>query len=245
MNHDVEVVGAEQAGELRHRERRMLGPRRPTITTSSTALLRRAARASREMSVVRHGSGSVSRIRATSRATLPLPINTTRRSTGRSVGGRGRGGRCTRPTKSVAQASPADRTGYVEPRSTRPRPRRSPRGGGRADRRADRIADSTSRSNSNPGSRATLSNSSVTSGCAGGRGRPRRGKAVRHRQPLEDVDLHARALEQLVGRVHRGRARPDDRDPQRVPVARGPCSGSAVPAGDSGVTHRFRGRSRR
>ena len=42
-------------------------------------------------------------------------------------------------------------------------------------------------------------------------------EAVRRGQPVDHVDLDARPLQQLVGRIQRCRPRPDDRDPQDSP----------------------------
>ncbi|SKU42305.1 Uncharacterised protein [Mycobacteroides abscessus subsp. abscessus] len=64
------------------------GPRRPTMTTSRSLLLRSAVSAVSEMSVRARRSTSPVSTRATSRATFPLPMTTARswsRSTRKSA----------------------------------------------------------------------------------------------------------------------------------------------------------------
>ena len=74
------------------------GPRRPRMTTSLDLRLRRTPSiAWSAVSVAASSSGSSTSMRATSIATLPLPITTARlAATGRTRGRRSRGGRCTR-----------------------------------------------------------------------------------------------------------------------------------------------------
>ena len=82
------------------------GPRRPSTTTSSIALARRASSAWSAMSVCASSSGSRVRIRITSAATLPLPITTARRAERSNARSRKSGWPLYQATNSVAAQLP-------------------------------------------------------------------------------------------------------------------------------------------
>ncbi|PQM46246.1 hypothetical protein C1Y40_03585 [Mycobacterium talmoniae] len=95
-----------QPGQLGTVNADCAGPRRPTTTTSSISLWRSASSACGAISVPASSAGSMVRIRATSRATLPLPMITARGCDRSNVRSAKSGCPLYQATNSVAEATP-------------------------------------------------------------------------------------------------------------------------------------------
>ncbi len=195
------------------------GPRRAAITTSRT--LRPAQRRQRVIGDV--GAGQCRRdrpvrMRATSRATLPLPMTTTRswlRSTGRSAKS---GWPLIQATISVAVPLPG-RSDAVDVEPTVVRCTDGVDHGvmvcqqlGVTDVRADLDVEIEPESGQ---PRHSIEHPGDPLGALVIRRHARAHQPVGRRQLLEDVDPHAGLRQQFVGGVHRGRPGPDDRHRQR------------------------------
>ena len=161
--------------------------------------------------------GVEQRIRATSIATLPLPI-TTARSADRSKSRRPlRGGRCTRPRSgSRGRSRGGPRRGCRAGCPSACRSRRRPRGSARAARERDVLAQRDPAEERKPGLRGGLLVHARDGldvrviGCDAGAD-----ETEGRRQRVEQIYGEARR-QQLVGGVEAGRAGADDGDPHAL-----------------------------